>query len=254
MIRYAAERDIRTVTSTNAHYLGDDEYVAGILGSGLSTLIVAIDSIHAEGYASYRKGGKLGRAVDGLRKVVALKRKLRSNTIINLRMVAMRYNEREVGAMRKLARHAGADRFTVKTLNPSCGDTSMDGELVPKSRRLRRFEYRKGTWERIRIEAPCDRVFTMSNIFSNGDVVPCCYDYDASMKIGNAFTEPFSRIWSSSAYRDARRRIHEARDGVARCRNCHVNFKQSKTGWFAEALDVTAPIRPFHDLRMRLGI
>lgn len=248
MIRYASDADIRTVTSTNAHYLGNDEQVAAMLSSGLSTLIVAIDSIHDAEYRAYRIGGKLERAIAGLKKVVKLKRELGSRTMINLRMVAMRHNEHQVGKLRRMARQLGADRFTVKTLNPSCGSVSMDSELVPLDRKLRRFEYAEKTWERIPVQSACERVITMSNIFSNGDVVPCCYDFDSSMKIGNAFETPFSRIWVSPEYREVRRRIYERRHELPRCQNCHINFQLSKTGWFAESTDLTVS-RPFWDPR-----
>jgi radical SAM protein with 4Fe4S-binding SPASM domain len=248
IIRYASDFDVRTVTSTNAHYLSNDDHVAAILSSGLSTLIVAIDSIHDAEYRAYRIGGRLDRAIEGLKKVVKLKKKLGSQTLINLRMVVMRHNEHQVGELRRLARELGVDRFTVKTLNPSCGSVSMDSELVPLNKKFRRFKYLGHTWERIPVKAPCERVMTMSNIFSNGDVVPCCYDFDSSMKIGNAFETPFTRIWMSPEYREIRRRIHEHRDEISRCSNCCNNFQLSKTGWFAEATDLKAP-RPFWDPR-----
>jgi radical SAM protein with 4Fe4S-binding SPASM domain len=248
IIRCASDFDIRMVTSTNAHYLNNDDYVAAILSSGLSTLIVAIDSIHDAEYRAYRIGGRLDRAIAGLKKVVKLKKQLESRTLINLRMVVMRHNEDQVDKLRGLARELGVDRFTVKTLNPSCGSVSMDSELVPLNKKLRRFKYRGHTWERIPVKALCDRVMTMSNIFSNGDVVPCCYDFDASMKIGNVFQTPFTRIWMSPEYRETRRQIHEHRDEIPRCNNCHINFQLSKTGWFAEATDLKAT-RPFWDPR-----
>jgi hypothetical protein len=28
---------------------------------------------------------------------------------------------------------------------------------------------------------------------------------------------------------------------LTRCSNCHINFKSSKTGWFAEATDLKPP-------------
>ena len=251
MIRYASDADIRTVTSTNAHYLDNDDYTASILSSGLSTLIVAIDSIHDAQYQAYRVGGQLERAIKGLKKVTGLKKKLGSRTLINLRMVVMRHNEKEIGRLRRLAREVGADRFTVKTLNPSCGDVSMDGELVPLNKKLRRFEYRGETWERIPVTAACERVMTMANIFSNGDVVPCCYDFDSALKIGSIHDAPFSRIWLSPEYREVRRRIHERRAEIPRCRNCHINFLLSKAGWFTEATDLKAP-GPFWDPRRYL--
>ena len=248
IIRYASDAGMQTVTSTNAHYLNNEDQVAAILSSGLSTLIIAIDSIDDADYRTYRVGGKLERAVAGLKKAVELKRAIGSRTMINLRMVVMRQNENQVAQMRRMAREMGADRFTVKTLNPSCGGVSMDSNLVPLNKNLRRFQYVGNTWERIPVKAPCERVAIMSNIFSNGDVVPCCYDFDSSMKIGNVFETPFSRIWVSPEYREARRRIHEQRDELPRCSNCHINFKPSKTGWFAEATDLKPP-RHFWDPR-----
>lgn len=241
MIRYATDAGIQTVTSTNAHYLGDREYVKAILNSGLTTLIVAIDSLHDADYQSYRVGGRLKRALKGLETLVEVKRELGSSTLINLRMVVMRHNEKEIPRLRRFASKIGADRFTIKTMNPSCGDVSMDAEMVPLNPKLRRFAYRKNTWERIPVQSACNRVMTMSNIFSNGDVVPCCYDYDSSLKIGNAFEAPFTDIWMSPEYREVRRRVHEDRASLPRCRNCDVNFQLSKAGWFVGAIDLTNP-------------
>jgi len=40
----------------------------------------------------------------------------------------------------------------------------------------------------------------MANILADGSVVPCCYDFDASMAVGNAFQESFTSLWNSAAY------------------------------------------------------
>ncbi len=247
MIRYAADAGIRTVTSTNADYLGNEDYVASILGSGLTTLIVDIDSPHDTDYRSCRPGAKLERAELGLQTLVDLKRKLGSPTLINFRMVVMRHNENKIAKLRRYARKTGADRFTVKTMNPFDGNDSMAADLVPHNPGFRRFACHKGTRERIPIRATCDRAITMSNIFSNGDVAPCCYDHDSSMKIGNAFETPFTQLWMSPEYQEARRRIHEERQFLEHCRNCHINFQLSKKGWFVEVSDLTRP--PFWNLR-----
>ena len=237
MIRYSSERGIKTVTSTNAHFLSNEEYVEAILRSGLSTLIVAIDSVKEKSYRVYRKRGSLKRALAGLRKLVEMKRRLGSNTLINMRTVVMRQNERELPKLRRLAREVGADRFTAKTLNPSCGDNAMDDELVPRNPRYRRYAYKPGTLERLRVGAVCRRVWEMSNIQSNGDVVPCCYDYDGTMKVGNAFEQPFTRIWNGPAYRELRRNVSRNMQSLPKCRNCGVNFQLSECGWFIESLD-----------------
>jgi len=243
MIAYAAERDIRTVTSTNAQLLADDAYLERILASGLSTLIVAIDSLHDESYRVYRKRGDLHEAVAGLERVVAAKRRLRSRTLINLRMVLMRQNEHEVDALTELGRRAGVDCFTVKTVNPTCGPTSSDAEMVPLDPRKRRFVYRTGTWERVRTESPCERVWMMINVCADGTVVPCCSDYDASMRVGNAFERPLTEIWDSPEYAELRRRVTLERDTLAHCVGCHTNFKMARAGdWFVDRVDFAMPV------------
>ena len=235
MARYAARRDIRTVTSTNGHFFRDEEYMAELLTSGLTTLIVAVDSISPESYDVYRKEGMLDEVRSGVEGIVALKRRTRSKTRIVVRTVVMRQNEHEIAATRSYARAIGADQFVVKTLNPACGSTSLDSEFVPDNPRYRRLAYRPGTMERIPSSAPCARVWRMSNIFSNGDVAPCCYDFCGDMKVGNINERPFTEIWTSPEYRELRRRIHTEKDTVERCRQCVDGYVLSETGMFSES-------------------
>jgi MoaA/NifB/PqqE/SkfB family radical SAM enzyme/glycosyltransferase involved in cell wall biosynthesis len=237
MVRYAADRDIRTVTSTNAHFLNDDSRVEEILSCGLSTLIVAIDSIHADIYRKYRKKGSLDKAISGLHKVIEIKKRIHSTTTINFRMVVMRQNEHEVAAMERTARRLGADVFSVKTLNPACGEVSLDSEFVPEDLRYRRLEYRPGTWERITVDRDCERPWIMANIFSDGSVVPCCYDFDGTMKVGNAFEEPFGKIWNGTAFAELRKKILTDRDNILHCKQCLINFKHTPQGMFCSSVD-----------------
>jgi len=234
MVRYAAERDIKAVTGTNGHFFKHEDYMAELLKSGLATLIVAIDSVSADNYEVYRQQGDLAQVVTGIEKLMELKKKVKSNTLINLRMVVMKQNEHEVDKTRHYARAIGADCFTVKTLNPSCGSTARDSELVPENPKYRRFTYKKDTLERISVDQVCMRVWTMSNIFSNGDVVPCCYDYRGDLKVGNVFERSFTEIWNSQAYRELRKRIFTQKNSIPICRECYTNFQNSEYGMFAE--------------------
>lgn len=237
MIRYAADRDIRTVISTNAHFLNNDRKIEEILSSGLSALIVAIDSIHSDIYQKYRKKGSLDKALSGLRTVIKIKKRIGSPTTINFRMVVMRQNEHEVDAMERIAKKVGADIFSVKTVNPACGEVGLDSEFVPKDPRYRRLEYRPGTWERVPVDLNCERPWIMANIHSNGNMVPCCYDFDGSMNMGNAFQEPFGTLWNGRAFAGMRKKILTDRNNIPRCKQCLINYKHTPQGMFHRSVD-----------------
>ena len=237
MINYATGQDIRVVTSTNAHFLHNLDYVERILTSGLSTLIVAIDSLSEENYQKYRQGGSLAKAMQGLENLLKLKKKLRSKTLINLRMVIMKTNEHELPAMRELAQRLKVDKFTVKTANPGPELDLKDEDIVPRNPAYRRYLYKPGTFQRIRVDEPCRRVWWISNIFSNGDVVPCCYDYSSELKLGNVFEHSFTEIWQGLKYRNFRKITFFEKDQIPKCRDCDVNYKLSKNGWFIETHD-----------------
>jgi radical SAM protein with 4Fe4S-binding SPASM domain len=256
MIKYASERDIKTLTSTNAHFLHNDTYLKRILTSGLTTLIIAIDSLEQDMYEVYRKKGRLSKAVEGLRRVVQLKRELKSTTRINLRMVIMKQNEHELARMRSFAKEVGVDVFTVKTMNPSCGLDANDEQLVPLDPKYRRYVYTAGTYERKRMDAYCRKMWFMCNISANGEVIPCGYDYTSEMQVGNILQHPLSQIWNSPEVKNMRKRLYHEKESIPKCHECGINYELTEGGWFPEAINfdeshLTKMLKMAHGYYMR---
>ncbi len=236
MIRYAADRGIKTLTSTNAHFLHDESYLRRILSSGLDTLIIAIDSLEQERYAVYRQSGALEKAIDGLKTVLEIKRDLKSKTRINLRMVIMKQNEHELPALRKFAKEMGVDLFTVKSLNPSCGLDAKDDELVPVNPHYRRYNYTPNNNERVKLNVHCRKMTFMCSISANGEVVPCGYDFTSELKIGNIEDQALSEIWNSKEAQALRKKLYYEKDRIPKCAECSINYELSSGGWFPEKI------------------
>ncbi len=238
MVRYANQRGIRTMTSTNGHVLNNEDFMAEILKAGLDTLIVAVDSLDQKTYEIFRRNGNIQKVLEGIRKTVDLKRRLRAKTRIHMRTVVTRYNEAEIPAIRDMACTLGVDIFSVKSVNPSSGGLLDDDEkIVSAEPRYRRYKYKKDTMERVRIHRHCHYVWTLANINADGTVAACCYDYDGRMSIGNIHQAPFREIWNSEAARRLRRKIWTDKDSIARCRDCDINFALSQGGWFPDYID-----------------
>jgi MoaA/NifB/PqqE/SkfB family radical SAM enzyme len=88
MVKLASENGVRTMTSTNGHFLMDsaDE----IIESGLSYLIVSVDGLTKESYEKYRVGGKFNILNDGIIKLVQKKKLYKSrNPEIELQFLVM---------------------------------------------------------------------------------------------------------------------------------------------------------------------
>jgi len=79
MVKYASQKKIYTATSTNAHYL-DDENAKRTIESGLDRLIISIDGTTQEVYQQYRVGGQLQKVLEGARNIVKWKKELKSKT------------------------------------------------------------------------------------------------------------------------------------------------------------------------------
>jgi len=79
MVKYASDRGIYTATSTNAHYL-KDENAKRTVESGLDRMIISIDGTTQETYENYRIGGNLEKVIEGAKNVVKWKKELNSKT------------------------------------------------------------------------------------------------------------------------------------------------------------------------------
>ena len=79
MVKYASSKGIYTATSTNAHYLSN-ENAKKTVESGLDRLIISIDGTTQDVYKQYRVGGKLEKVIEGAKNIVKWKKELKSKT------------------------------------------------------------------------------------------------------------------------------------------------------------------------------
>jgi len=235
MIKYASKRNIKTVTSSNAQLLTNNDLCERLLKSGLSTLIMALDSLNETKYNNFRRGGDFSKAINGIQNIVNMKKNIGSKTLLNLRMVMTKENENEVDAITRFAKETGVDKFTIKTVNPNCQshDFVDDENVMPSNPKYRRYLYEPNSCKRIISKSPCNRVWKMTSIYSNGDVVPCCYDYNSDMKIGNILDNPLTEIWMGEEYKKLRKKIFEGNYKIPICDVCTTRFKH-KGKWVRE--------------------
>ncbi|AGA77229.1 radical SAM/SPASM domain-containing protein [Echinicola vietnamensis] len=220
LVRYADERKIFTATSTNAHFL-TKKTVPKVLASGLKQLIVSVDGASQGVYEQYRIGGKLDRVKEGIA-LLLQERKASGKRFpqVIFQFLVTGKNEHELPAIRALAAALAVDELQLKTAQ--IYDYEKGSELIPKDLRYSRYLPQKnGKWILKKpIRNKCWRMWQGAVVTWDGDVVPCCFDKDASHKMGNLGETALSHIWSTGAYNTFRKQLLEDRKQIEICKNC----------------------------------
>lgn len=225
MVRYASERRIYTITSTNGHFLNDSN-ARKTIESGLDRLIISVDGTTQETYEQYRKGGNLENVLQGAKNVVKWKRELKSATPhIIFQFLVVRPNEHQIEEVYKLAEEIGVNEVKLKTAQVYTYENGND--LIPKNLKYSRYiPLGDGSWKvRHSLVNHCWKLWHSCVITFDGKVVPCCFDKDASHVLGDLKKELFKEIWSGESYTDFRRRIFKGRSEIEICKNCTEGCK-----------------------------
>ncbi|MBC7904707.1 MAG: SPASM domain-containing protein [Gemmatimonadaceae bacterium] len=225
MVSYASSKKIYTATSTNAHYLSE-ENARRTVESGLDRLIISIDGTTQEVYQQYRVGGKLEKVLEGARNIVKAKKDLKSKTpFIIFQFLVVKHNEHQIEDVKQLAKNIGADDVWFKTAQVY--DYEKDpNQLIPsidKYSRYRRTD--KGYESKNSLQNHCWRLWHSPVITWDGMVVPCCFDKDAQHQLGDLKGKPFKEIWQNGKYTAFREEIMQSRKNIDICANCSEGVK-----------------------------
>ena len=225
MVKYASTKKIYTATSTNAHYL-DDENAKKTIQSGLDRLIISIDGASQETYESYRIGGKIDKVIEGTKNILRWRKELKSLTPhVVFQFLVVRQNEHQVPEVYKLAKALGVDRVALKTAQVY--DFKNGSDLIPTMDKYSRYRREADGHYSIKNELlnHCWKMWHSCVITWDGKVVPCCFDKDAHHIMGDLSTQSFEEIWRSEGYRQFRTSLLQSRSEIEMCKNCTEGTK-----------------------------
>ena len=228
MIRYASERNILTVTSTNLNKL-TREKACELMYSGLTALIVALDGAEKCTYEKLRKGGSFDLIMENLDILMDEKKKCSSATpLINLRMVVSRENEHEIEKFRQIGRTLGVDMISLKaystrqsgSLNPA-----VDRKFSPETEELRWYKYHPDftTVKKIK-KYKCKFPWTKPMLFADGTIASCEFDFGYDHTFGNLKDQSFCDIWFSEKANQFRKQFLKNRNYYEFCRDCVFDY------------------------------
>jgi radical SAM protein with 4Fe4S-binding SPASM domain len=225
MVQYASQRGIYTITSTNGHFL-NEENARKTIESGLDRLIISVDGSTQEVYEQYRKSGKLEVVLQGARNVVKWKKELKSKTPhLIFQFLVVRPNEHQIPEIYKLAEEIGIDEVRLKTAQ--IYDYAQGNPLIPKQDQYSRYRRQADGSYRIKNQLlnQCWKLWHACVITWDGVVVPCCFDKDAKYRMGNLQEQSLREVWQQEPYREFRQQLLKGRDKIDICTNCTEGCK-----------------------------
>lgn len=226
LVSYATKRKMYSATSTNAHYLNDTNCQKTI-ESGLSRLIISIDGTTQETYQQYRIGGKLSKVLEGTKNIVKWKKELNSNIPhIIFQYLVVKPNEHQIEDVKKLAKEIGVDEVLFKSAQVY--DYKNGNPLIPENQKYSRYKkLSDGTFAiKNKLLNHCWKMWHSCVFTWDGYVVPCCFDKDATHKMGQLNKgDNFEEIWQGDAYNSFRKHLLKGRTQIDICNNCTEGTK-----------------------------
>lgn len=221
MVKYANQKGIYTATSTNAHYL-NDENARKTVESGLDRLIISIDGTTQDVYQQYRVGGKLDKVIEGAKNIIKWKRELNSKTpFVFFQFLVVKPNEHQIADIKALGKEIGVDQVRFKTAQVYNYQEDPNN-LIPTNNKYSR--YKKDASGKMKVKSGlknyCWKLWHANVITWDGLVVPCCFDKDAMHQLGNLKSQSFKEIWKNSNYHQFRKELLNSRKNIDICSNC----------------------------------
>lgn len=218
IVKYAADRKVYTVTSTNGQRLTED-VCKGLVEAGLDRIIISLDGTDQESYQKYRRGGDFEKVTAGI-EFLSHARAAKRKPLIILQFLVFRHNQGQVGDIKKLGKRLGVDRVLIKSVQIEYAET-IEKWLpdIGNYRRYRRAE--DGRWElRSKLRNRCRRLWQTTVITTDGLIIPCCFDKLAKYPMGEVGRGTLGQVWKNKEYNEFRRKVLDSRNTIGICTNC----------------------------------
>lgn len=224
-IAMAKQAGFYTAISTNGNLL-DEILAEKLVNAQLDRLIISLDGTDAATYNEYRKNGNFEKVITGIKSLgVAKKRLGKRHPFIELQFLLTKKNQHQQKEIKKLGKQLGVDKVTIKafqlvTLN------NADEWLPEISKR-----YKKSSSGTITLNSKlhnrCFRMWSSGVITWDGNVIPCCFDKNASFVMGTIINQSLYEVWGNEACRKFRHKVFSERKNIDICCNCSEGLSKN---------------------------
>jgi len=220
LIKYADQNKIITSTSTNGHFLSE-ENCHKIIQSGLKKILISLDGTNQKTYEKYRIGGDFEKVTKGIKTLLEVKKTTKSKfPFINLQFLVFKHNQHQIKEIKQLAKSLGV-KLELKSAQVE--NFQANSELIPSIKKFSRYD----NFFHIKSKLPskCIRIWSTLVVSWEGKVVSCCFDKNLKHQFGNTRTQSVLDIWKSNEFNTFRKNILIHRKKILICSNCSEGLR-----------------------------
>ncbi len=225
MIYYAKKKGIKKVKIHTNGMLLDDNIGEKIIESGLDSLSISIDAASKESYDKYRVGGDFEQLVEKVKDFLRLRKRMKSGKpSVRAQFIIMSHNEHEVKKFYEMFKEIGVNKIRFKTFNAHMdgSDDHKNKQFLPLNKKYSRYSDNEAHIINNKFKSNiCSWPWENVVINSNGDIAPCCYDYNADYKLGNIFDDDW---WNNPSRNIFREKMENSPDEIEMCKYCAVGI------------------------------
>lgn len=239
IINYAKRKGTIVKLDSNATLL-DEKNAEKLLSADPNIISVSVDGINKKSYEKIRRGANFEIVINNLKNLIKKRNKIKSKTKIHVNFVLQKKNIKELINFIKFLDSLEVDSINGDIALPLGKNKNIENRKIKPEliRNLKKELNIIKTRASLNIEhvneflacggdiskktqKHCFYPWYYPSITWDGYVIPCCYICDNEIVFGNAFEEPFMKIWNNKKIRNFRKMIAKKRTGI--CKDCFID-------------------------------
>jgi radical SAM protein with 4Fe4S-binding SPASM domain len=213
-IRIAKIYNLTVGITTNGTIIDKDDF--GILKTGID--IINISYV----------GEKINSNIYG---IIEKNNNIKSNTKIYISIVDNMLTKEHKEELKSIWNNKiGVSKFIIRDLM-TWGNTVENNINFNFKKKffsvIKKSDYIMQIYLNLTMKHICNSVYTTAGILWNGDIVPCCLDYDGKLVMGNIKYDNILNIWNGHKMKELRKTLLKVKDARKHpvCGNCRWEHK-----------------------------
>jgi radical SAM protein with 4Fe4S-binding SPASM domain len=223
MLSYCYEKGVKAGLSVNPLVMGK-KIARRLIDARPNLLFLALDGYDDESFYKIRGvSHAYGKSKENILNFLEIKKEVGSKIKTVITMIDFPKNRDSIDKMCDYWRKTeGIDDVHLKPFTDWNGEVEEINRLVSESSKSGVIDPVK---EKRVGRTKCYMPWEYMSITWDGDVVPCCYDYDKKYVLGNVKDSSLSEIWNGGKMQQLRKEFISGNVKNPLCEKCHALYK-----------------------------